>query len=202
MRHERIGGCLDHQHSTNREWREAGGGIQSLNFYLTAFDNFNLEVQSATIHDYGCGMGDGIALVQAAFPESRCYGFDVDEIRVLDARERWPTIPFEIEDVATADREADVILSIHTLEHVPNALSVVSRLRSLCDMLVIVYPDLTHGARGGHSEEAPTSAEFSFELSLKGGILHQSHYATARRYSHDEPLMIEGNNLFVLEGER
>ena len=199
MRHYDIPGCLDHQHSTNFEWREAGGGIQSLCFYLWILDKLNVA-EDNTIHDYGCGMGDGIALVQAQFPQSRCFGFDVDPERYYEAKNRWPTIPFDYGDVAATEREADIILSIHTLEHVPNVLSVVSRLRSLCKSLVIVYPDLSHEARGGHSLEALTSEEFC--KGVRKYAAHESHYVTARRYSHDEPLMLEGNNLFVLRGER
>ncbi|KKK49363.1 hypothetical protein LCGC14_3135820 [marine sediment metagenome] len=200
MRHYDIPGCLDHQHSTNFEWREAGGGIQSLCFYLSVLDVIGPVDDKGTIHDYGCGMGDGIALIQAAIPHALCRGFDVDGERIAGARNRWPTIPFQIGNVATTGRKADIIMSIHTLEHVPNALSVVSRLRSLCKSLVIVYPDLTHEARGGHSLEALAADEFC--EGVKEHATHMSHYVTARRYSHDEPLMLEGNNLFVLEGER
>ena len=193
-----LKGCLDKQHSTNQEWCEAGGGIQSLGFYFPLINEIFKLDHVETICDYGCGMGDGIALVQAAFPESLCYGYDTDADRISKATMRWPTIPFYTRDLLHADQFVDVNLCVHTMEHVPDPIGATKHLQSLCKTLIVVYPPIGE-MRGGHSEDAMTDEEYIQHM--EPDTLSFKNYLTQRRYSHNEPLMVEGNNLLVLRGD-
>ena len=185
----------------SQRWNEAGGAIQSLVFYDAISTHMHdLLAEAGSIHDYGCGQGDGAALLQARFPQARVKGFDFSCGGVEIARARWPTLEFDVCDIRTPSEEADVIVTSHTLEHVPHADEVVSRLRELCAWLVVVVPDTP----GGEADQTHFMCEATREWigRIRPRPINLHTYATDRRWSPFEPPMRESNILCLFQGER
>lgn len=185
------------------ERANAGGGIQSLVFYLSAIELLkaqNLDVfgQGRTIHDHGCSQGDGTALLQAAYSSALVKGFDFSPEAIKIAQQRWPTMEFEVCDVREANEPASIIISSHTLEHVPEASKVAEHLLKLCEWLVIVVPDTT----GGEADKTHYLAEGtkSWLAKIRPRPIRTVTYTTRRRYSLNKNPMMEANILALFRG--
>jgi trans-aconitate methyltransferase len=197
--YEQDAAYYDADFGTNR-WIEVGGPIQSLVFYnamivkLQDAGLINVLTGSKVIHDYGCATGDGTALLQALLPDSTVKGFDWSEVAINTAKKRWPIVEFEVKDIREASEQANVIITSHTLEHVPGPLEVARKLRSLCNMLIIAVPKIDeHYDQPTHKGALPTK-EWLDKLE---GIIHKVEYLTKRDYGDPELVMIESNILVV-----
>lgn len=205
---------------TTGAWQAAGGCMQSLTFYFNAlrivdelFSKLrewkgeivgsrveNLECTPLVLHDYGCAMGDGTALLQAAFPFAWVKGFDKSEAGVEAARARWPEVAFEVGDVLDPE-PAHIIWTSHTIEHTEKPHEVIERLRTKCSWLVVVVPFIKHEGDGGH-DGAMLTAEWA--ALLDPPYMTTSYYTPRHLPSsfHETSgkCMIENNFLCVWQG--
>lgn len=184
----------------SERWNRAGGGIQSLVFYhQIALKCAGLLSSASSIHDYGCGQGDGAALLQAFFPQARVKGFDFSAGGVDLAKARWPTVEFGVCDVRNASETADVIVTSHTLEHVAKADEIIRDLRKLCMWLVVVVPDTPGGELDKtHFMCEPTRMWLE---RVRPRAVQVEGYLTDRRWAPEEPAMRESNILSVFQGD-
>jgi SAM-dependent methyltransferase len=78
--------------------------------------------------DVGCGVGDG--LVKARSEGWRCFGIEISEQAAAIARSRgFPVIVGDATTVEYPPEKFDMVRCWHTLEHVPDPLILLERLR-------------------------------------------------------------------------
>ena len=190
-------------------WQKAGGSYQSLLFAFNALrvlwqeihslaewqiEGDNVSAPKIVVHDYGCALGDGTALLQAALPVARVIGVDFSEEGICRAQERWPTLSFKVGDI-THPEDADIIWTSHTLEHVEDPSAAVALLLKHCKSLVVVVPYIVPEMHGGH-EGSPATQEW---VSKCPKPLTKDCYMTFRKTSDHEGIP-ESNVLLVWKG--
>lgn len=111
------------------------------------------------IVDVGCGTGANIASLTDAY---ECHGIDPSAEGIRLARERFPAVQFTCglapEAFGPAEREADVLLAMDVMEHVPDdflfASSLLGAVKPGGHLLVTVPADETlwshHDVSFGH----------------------------------------------------
>lgn len=198
------------------DWSRAGGNLQSLLFMHHAvaallrsplgptlapfmkpalYEDGTVEGPKLRIADYGCAEGDGTAFLQAVFPLCEVTGYDFSPAAVQRASARWPTLKFACGDLSEPE-SADIIFSLHALEHQANPASVLAGLRKVAQYVVIAVPPLEVGRHFGGHDGAPTTSSWLNERTP--GILFTSAYNTFR-VSGDE-VFPEGNVVAVIRG--
>jgi len=147
-------------------------------------------------HDYGCAEGDGLAYVQARLPEAHCKGFDLSVAAVTNALARWHGVEFEVGDVTEPSDRAEVISTLHTLEHVAAPVATLRRLREHANLVIAVTPPVTEVEHGGHtgmkSDDYCRLVQETFDVRL------HDVYRTERPYLWRRGVMEEGDILFVV----
>ncbi len=132
----------------SEDWGALGGREQSRTFmdllvkYLPAALHEEIAAQGWSILDCGCAMGDGTAVLAEAFPRSRVSGFDFSPSAVAAARRAYPGIDFFIADFAGLDREADLLVTSHCLEHLEAPVSALRGLAARarrCLLVLVPY---------------------------------------------------------------
>ena len=80
--------------------------------------------------DIGCGPGNSTEVLAQRFPEAEVSGIDSSPDMVAAARERMPSVRFEVADVASWRPEGryDVILSNAVLQWLPDHAGLLPRL--------------------------------------------------------------------------
>jgi 2-polyprenyl-3-methyl-5-hydroxy-6-metoxy-1,4-benzoquinol methylase len=204
------------------QWREAGGNIQSLTFYLAAMphlatlspfkeymswsidENDWVKHYAISIHDYGCGHGDGTAVLQSAFPMATIKGFDISPEAIAEAWNRWPTIEFAVGDVTDPQEKANIIYCSHTLEHLLDPAGTIMNLRKYCNLLVVVLPTITEDMDGGHTG-AMTTDEVMLavlpDVPQHAAVGFSTLRTNVQALYGEREAVIEANNMFVLQGE-
>ena len=105
------------------KWKESGSNLQTLTFYMNMinylretpyWDHFKpytgfavtevdgkivVSAQNIKIHDWGCGFGNGTAVLQVTFPGCDVVGYDHSKEVLKEARYRWPTLLFKLGDI-------------------------------------------------------------------------------------------------------
>ena len=88
------------------------------------------------ILDAGCGAGDHTLYLARRFPSARVVGVDVDATRIADntdvaRRLGLRNLAFRVENLTMLEdrEEYDLIVSIDVLEHIPEQVRVIHRLR-------------------------------------------------------------------------
>jgi len=83
-----------------------------------------------TAVDLGCGPGNSTEALAARYPAAAIRGFDSSEDMIRAARERLPSIAFELADIADwrASAPVDVILANASLQWLPDHARLYPRL--------------------------------------------------------------------------
>jgi SAM-dependent methyltransferase len=92
---------------------------------------------SDTVIDFGCGTGG----ILETIPCGRRIGIEINEASVQAAREKGVEVFTELSEVA--EESADVVITHHALEHVPNPLEILCELRGKLKpggRIVVVVP--------------------------------------------------------------
>jgi 2-polyprenyl-3-methyl-5-hydroxy-6-metoxy-1,4-benzoquinol methylase len=123
---------------------------------------------SDTVLDAGCGHGEIAAVLRRHC--ARVVGVDYDAGAVAIARTRFPEVEFESGDLrewSTGER-FDVIVHLHTLEHLPDPVATLRNLRALLaagGRLAVEVPLLLRpGIVNPHHEREYTVAQLRNEL--------------------------------------
>lgn len=93
-----------------------------------------------TVHEYGCGQGDGLKLLSDKYPGATIAGIDISEEQLKHVRSKYPDLDVWQGDIQQAVECADVIFVLHTLEphqYGIDQCATVDRLLGLCGYLVI-----------------------------------------------------------------
>jgi SAM-dependent methyltransferase len=80
--------------------------------------------------DVGCGNGELLRLIDAAFPHKRLTGVDLSTVVVEQNRAALPSMSFEARNIENDDLPAgfDVVLCTEVLEHLADPASAMKRL--------------------------------------------------------------------------
>ena len=121
-------------------------------FLIFAANNGLFINKKFSLLDVGCSLGDGIALMQKKFPESRFTGLDFSSIAIRKASGReipnanWTCVDlYECVENNLDIGEFDYITMIQTLEHMEEPEKIVEYLWSKCKKsLFISVPSPTH----------------------------------------------------------
>ena len=156
---------------TSGSWSVAGGTYQSAQFMYTLLqmlefpkawstveknpDTGLIDGFRARIHDYGCALGDGTALLQIRFPLAKVVGIDHSPKGIEEAKKRWPTVDFKVGDICNPTEMADVIFTSHTLEHLKEPDRAVRKLMQYCGVLIAIFPPITKENNGNHDGAEP-----------------------------------------------
>jgi cyclopropane fatty-acyl-phospholipid synthase-like methyltransferase len=89
------------------------------------------KTQAATIAEVGCGTGDVILNLAAAFPDAICHGFEISPAAFARAKAKETSrTSFSLTDLtAQTDRTFDVVLAIDVFEHVEDYMVFLKKLR-------------------------------------------------------------------------
>ena len=205
------------------QWAEAGGNIQSLTFYFTALNRIAalpvikeltawhimerdetgqaslIQYKQVKVHDYGCGEGDGTALLQVMFPLSDIVGIDASQAARDVASKRWPTLEFRLGDIQDPQEDVHIIYTSHTIEHFKDPGAIIDKLRAKCQILIAVFPPIKPGKDGGHKDAALTEEWLPKVLMEHDGL--KMSFMTCRKASPATEALPEGNILLLVQGE-
>lgn len=190
------------------DWQAVGGSIQSLGFAHAALTRLTLQpellnalCQSGTrIHDYGCALGDGTALLASTFPAAEVTGWDISRSAVTQARKRWPTLTFRKGDIEHPTDLTDVLWTSHTLEHLAHPAETVRRLLGKCQLLVAIFPWIRVTQAHGPHVGTPLTDDWMAQLPPP---IFLEHYTTNRRdVTSGMPnlICVEDSTLVVWQG--
>lgn len=109
-----------------------------LEIHLERYQFASEQLRGSSILDIACGCGYGTALMAEAHPDKQFVGVDVDPIAVNYAREHYQADNLRYEcgngmDFQLANKEGgfqhfDTIISLETIEHVPEPQKMVTHL--------------------------------------------------------------------------
>jgi teichuronic acid biosynthesis glycosyltransferase TuaH len=129
------------------DWDACGGPQQTRWFAQLALQLMpswvvqDIRESRATVCDWGCAEGDGVAVLADAFPASPVVGADISEVAIATARKRYPHLEFEAVDLLTSLRRFDVVFSSNTLEHFQEPHLILRRLaRRVSRYLILLIP--------------------------------------------------------------
>jgi len=103
--------------------------------YQWAASLIGMETGVQRILDAACGVGYGSAILAACKPDGTVIGADIDSAAIAYARERYGAsgATYIQSDIAMLEANAafDAIVSLETIEHVPDPLAVILSFREL-----------------------------------------------------------------------
>ncbi len=115
--------------------------MQQLLMWLPERERQFIAKPGRTILDWGCALGDGVAALGAAFPESRVTGLDFSEQAILTARSRWPGKEFIQTSDGAIPASFDVIVTSNCLEHFAQPLATAAQhLRHVKSLYLVLVP--------------------------------------------------------------
>jgi len=102
-----------------------------------------------SICDLGCGMGEGVNLFKSYFNDSEITGVDFSNYAIEKARKKYPNVSFDCVDITDFEKQYDVIVSSHTLEHFENPPKIFNKIINLAKKyFILIIPfqekDLYH----------------------------------------------------------
>jgi SAM-dependent methyltransferase len=141
----------DHSLSYQGLGLRAFGHRNRLNWILRKLGSLSIE-QNAKYCDLGCSNGYITDIVSRKFKVTT-YGFDHEQLHLIEGRKRYPHISFFRIDLNTVNLESekyDIVTCFEVIEHVgniPNAIqNIVSRIAPGGKALISV--PIEHGLRG------------------------------------------------------
>lgn len=109
-----------------------------------ALDWINWD-SSWTVLDAGCGRGAYFRALTDRVPDGALFGLDLTAGALQGAVDRFPTVPVlvgDVQSIGMADASIDVVLSAHSLYHVPHidrAIAEFRRILKPSGVLLAIY---------------------------------------------------------------
>jgi trans-aconitate 2-methyltransferase len=124
----------------------------------------------ARVVDIGCGPGNSTQLLADRWPQAQFSGFDTSPGMIEKARQRLPSISFELADAATwtSDGKVDVIFANAVFQWLPEHPAIFERLMGFLapgGALAVQMPD--NIAEPSHGLMAQVAAEAPFAERLR-----------------------------------
>ncbi len=100
-----------------------------------------LSSEAATILDWGCACGDGVAILAKAFPRCHVFGLDYSRAAIAKARQAFPQHEFQPSEDGEISSAVDVVITSNCLEHFVAPLDIIQKhLRSCRALYVLLVP--------------------------------------------------------------
>lgn len=136
------------QHRFETDWEEAHGPEQSFLHYQILIERLpkwlkkEIKKYNYSLCDMGCGMGEGSQLLHENFPESNVIGVDFARAAIEKANSNYKNhkVSFICDDIFDIDKNFDVIITSHTLEHFKDPFFIAKKLSKKCKYLIIAVP--------------------------------------------------------------
>lgn len=113
------------------DWERSMGRYQTRQFAMAQVRRFGLRSSfEGSLLDFGCGLGDAMAVYRSAFPKARLFGVDVSLAAIQAARRDHGRYADFLVGDDSAVPPADAIVASNVLEHVRDPRAVVQRLLS------------------------------------------------------------------------
>ena len=74
----------------------------------------------SSITELGCGTGWLSSRIKKRFPNIKATGIDLSDSAINRAKQRAENVNFEVDDILTYNKKADMIISMGVLHHIPN----------------------------------------------------------------------------------
>jgi len=107
----------------------------------------DLRFQKRSLCVWGCGEGDGAAVLSQAFERSEVVGVDFAEAALERARARFPKLRFEAGDEQGLPARCDVLFSAGMLEHFEQPMDVLRTLLGQTARCAVVVVPFREGVR-------------------------------------------------------
>lgn len=145
-------------HSFAHEWEGRQGREQTRFFALVTLYGLpepfkrQIEARAPEILDWGCALGDALAVFQTAFPRSPLTGLDISSVAIAKAAERYPFARFTTTPLRELGRKPPLVYTSNCLEHFADPLALLQTdiLPGVGDYLVILVPYLEIERCAGH----------------------------------------------------
>ena len=105
------------------QWEQNDGRAQTRHFmaqlveHLPAREHRWISSAKRTILDWGCALGDGVDILQAAFPSCEVSGLDFSPVALQKATASYPNYSFLLAENGAIPFDYDVIVTSNCLEH-------------------------------------------------------------------------------------
>ncbi len=92
--------------------------------------------------DIGCAFGYGLNLIKEHFSLASLHGLDFSRVAIDRAKEMYPEIEFEHEDIQSYEfsRKYDYIVLTRTLEHLTKPFSIIDKCLEYAESVIINIP--------------------------------------------------------------
>jgi SAM-dependent methyltransferase len=130
------------------DWERRAGRWQTERFAQFFLRHVALPAEPFSLLDFGCGLGDALAVLRAAAPHGRYAGCDISAAAVAKCRARYgEAATFFVGTAETLPEQWDVIYCSNVLEHLTDPIAVAGHLLAHCRTLHIMVPyqELYHG---------------------------------------------------------
>jgi SAM-dependent methyltransferase len=123
------------------DWARRAGREQTARFARLFLRHVTLPAAPFTFLDYGCALGDAVAVVQGAYPHGAFSGCDVSPSAIAQCTARYGALArFFTGESATLDGTWDIILCCNVLEHFADPFPIVEALLAHCRTLYLLVP--------------------------------------------------------------
>ena len=155
-----------HNEFENRRWHNDGGNFHSLSWMVWVYnfllgsplgDNLHklsswsksdegIKYSACTIHDHGCGEGDGTMYLKSVLPFATVKGLDFWPEAIEICKDRWTEldVSWEVDNVSNPTNKCDVIFCTQAMDHVEDIASAINNCLKKCKILVVSWAQLSH----------------------------------------------------------
>jgi hypothetical protein len=156
------------EYETGQRWHKEGGNFHSLSWMVHVVNYLmnsaigpalaqltrwkqtdqGIHFKPLTIHDHGCGEGDGTIYLKAIYPFATIKGFDFWPGAIDRAKERWTELDVDwaVADVTDPQEECNIMFCLQTMDHVPvdKIAEAVIKCCNHTKMFVMAWAELPH----------------------------------------------------------
>lgn len=133
------------------DWENNGGRNQTQQFAISQVPFLDIpKIQTGTILDFGCGLGDAFPIYRKTFPYAKLIGVDISEKAINKCKEKYGQLGEFIFGDVTVVPSVDIIISSNVFEHLDDDKKIANHLLSKCKKLYIIVP---------YKEQEPLSQE-------------------------------------------
>lgn len=131
---------------------------------------------AGSILDFGCGLGDALAIYRRRYPAAALYGLDHSEAAIKRCQEHFGNIAELFVGRGDSLPEVDIIVASNVLEHLTDDKIIVESLLLRCRELYAFVPYKEHPLCSEHLRSYDESSFSSFHV-LESKVF-SSHGAT------------------------
>lgn len=123
-----------------RNWKKSGKK-QTIEYAKANISNlpFGKDFEGSIL-DFGCALGDALAVYSQQYPKAKLIGFDISENAIESCRNTYGEIAEfysgDLKDVPATN----IIIASHVMEHITNDKSEVRELLNRCNDLFVFVP--------------------------------------------------------------